>query len=513
MLNTKILVILDGWGYSESTQHNAIHAANTPCWDKLIKEYPNTLLSCSGSSVGLPSGQIGNSEVGHMTMGAGRVIFQDLARINLAIEQQSFYSNEELIDAINYCKENNKNLHILGLLSNGGVHSHENHLFALIKLCAKQAFANVKIHAFLDGRDTAPQSAKESILKLENLLEELKIGKIASISGRYYAMDRDKRYDRTSKTYDLLTDKDNKRIEFSTAIEALENSYSNNITDEFLLPTAINFDKENIIQDDDVVIFYNFRADRAKQLSFALSDKNFSGFDRKIFPKIHELLTFTEYSNELKSKIIFPKPSISNTLGEVLEQNNLTQLRIAETEKYAHVTFFFNGGTEEKYKFEDRILVPSLKIATYDLQPEMSAIDVSSKLVQAIKSNKYNFILCNFANADMVGHTGNFNATIKAIETLDKCLANIYEAIVSTNSEMIITADHGNAEVMFNDGNQQPHTAHSNNLVPCIFVSNKNLITNKHKIFGLQDIAPTILNLMGIQKPTEMDGEPIFTYE
>lgn len=513
MPNTKALIVLDGWGYSQNTQHNAIYSADTPFWDKLIEQHPNTLLSCSGSSVGLPEGQIGNSEVGHMTMGAGRVLLQDLARINVAIEQGDFYKNDALVNTIKKAKDNNSTIHIMGLLSDGGVHSHQNHLFALLDLCKKQNFSNVLVHAFLDGRDTSPKSAENYLELLEEKLAKTKTGRIISISGRYYAMDRDKRYERTKLVYDLLTDKSIAiKNKYKNSIDALRQAYARNETDEFVYPTLIG-DKHETIKDNDSIIFYNFRSDRAKQLSYAFLNNNFDGFKRNNIPALGSFVSFTEYAKNIPSIIAFPKHNVTNNLGEVIQNNNLAQLRIAETEKYAHVTFFFNGGTEKEYSKESRILIPSPKVATYNLKPEMSAIELTDRLVEEILSKKYDFILCNYANADMVGHTGDFDASVKAIEILDTCLDKVINAILKINGIAIITADHGNAEIMYNDKSHQPHTAHSNNLVPCVCISNQDVQISsefKNKTPGLKDIAPSILKFLEIEPPKEMQGKAIF---
>lgn len=496
------LIILDGWGCSASPEFNAIAAAKTPVWDKLWQECPHTTLSGSGLAVGLPDDQMGNSEVGHLTMGAGRVLMSDLVRISTAIENGSLNENSVLLDALDKAKQPGRTLHILGLLSPGGVHSHEQHIHALIRLAKEKGITNIVMHAFLDGRDMPPQSAKASIAQLS------KICRIGSLSGRYYAMDRDKRFERTQKVYELLTE--NKAPwTFSSALEALNAAYGRGETDEFVQPTLIT--PSAPILDNDIVIFMNFRADRARQLSFAFTDPDFSGFKRNVFPKLTEFVTLTEYSGTLKAKIAFPPEPLNNTLGEYLQNQQYKQLRIAETEKYAHVTFFFNGGREMPFENEERILVPSQKVATYDLAPEMSAFELTEKLVTAILEKKYNVIICNYANADMVGHTGNFAATVKAIETLDTCLGKVLEALKAVGGEAIITADHGNAEMMFDEATHQPHTAHTLARVPFIYVGRPARIT--HEQGTLADIAPTIIALLGQPKPSEMTGHTIIALD
>lgn len=496
------LIILDGWGCSASSEFNAIAAAKTPVWDKLWQECPHTTLSGSGLSVGLPDDQMGNSEVGHLTMGAGRVLMSDLVRISNAITNKSFSENPVLLEALLKAKQPGRTLHILGLLSPGGVHSHEEHIQALIQLAKEKGVANIVTHAFLDGRDTPPQSAKASLVALA------KVCQIGSISGRYYAMDRDKRWERTKSVYELLTE--NKAAwTFSSALEALNAAYLRGETDEFVTPTLII--PPTPILDDDVVIFMNFRADRARQISFALTDPEFSGFQRNVMPKLSAFVTLTEYASNLKAKIAFPPESLNNTLGEYLQNQHYTQLRIAETEKYAHVTFFFNGGRELPFEGEDRVLVPSHKAATYDLAPEMSAFELTEKLVTAIREKKYDVIICNYANADMVGHTGNFPATVQAIEALDTCLGKVLEALKSVGGEAIITADHGNAEMMFDPTTHQPHTAHTLAQVPFIYVGRPAKIT--HQQGTLSDIAPTVITLLGKSKPSEMTGNALISLD
>lgn len=498
-----LLIILDGFGISKDLKHNAISAAHTPQWDEWWQQYPHTLVDASGPVVGLPPKQMGNSEVGHMHIGAGRTILQNYTFINNAITDGSLAKNEILLNTINNLKKNKKALHIMGLLSSGGVHSHQNHLFAILKICAENNLSNVYLHLFLDGRDTPPQSATASLSKLNKIINKYQVGKIATITGRYFAMDRDKRWDRVQVVYDLLTT-GKRNYTYPSAESALLDFYANETFDEFIPPTKINSSPE--IKDEDAILFFNFRADRARELTEAFISLDFSGFKRNKILKSITFLTMTQYSAHLNSQVIFPPTQLQNTVGEILSKHNLTQLRIAETEKYAHVTFFFNGGREVKFTNEDRILIQSPKVATYDLQPEMSAITLTDTLISEISKDKYDIIICNYANADMVGHTGNYPATIKAIETIDKCLKRLGDAVLAKNGQLLITADHGNAECMFDDTTKQPHTAHTSELVPLLYVGNKKL---KFKSINatLSDIAPTLLNLLNIPVPNEMTGQ------
>ncbi len=491
-------MILDGWGQKKTDRDNAIAAAHTPVWDDLWQNYPHTTLSASGLDVGLPDAQMGNSEVGHLTIGAGRILPQDLTRISTAIQAGALTQHAALINAL----ENTKTLHILGLLSPGGVHSHEEHMHALIHLAAEKKIKSICIHAFLDGRDTAPKSAKFSLEKLEQLCQALPNVHITSLCGRYYAMDRDKRWDRTQKTYELLTE-GKTPYHYSTASKALEAAYQRGETDEFVAPTSLY---PACISDDDLVVFMNFRTDRTRQLSFALSDPNFTEFKRNIFPKVSQFFTLTQYTSNLNAIPIFPPPSPKNLLGDFLAAQHLLQLRIAETEKYAHVTFFFNGGKEAPVPGEDRILIPSKKVATYDLCPEMSAQELTDALIQALKK-PYAVIIGNYANADMVGHTGHFDAAVKAIETLDACLGQLVKAVQSVGGELLITADHGNAETMFDQTTQQPCTSHTLERVPFVYIGRPAKIT--HHTGTLADVAPTLLKLLDLKAPTEMTGQPL----
>lgn len=497
-----VLMILDGWGYSEEIAHNAIAAAHTPQWDTWWKTCPHILLDASGLPVGLPDAQMGNSEVGHMHIGAGRIIQQDYTQINAACENGEFAKNPVFLDAINDLKQRNHALHILGLLSSGGVHSHEEHLFAFLKLCAEQQFSNVYLHLFLDGRDTSPQSAGASLEKLQATLMTYPVATISSITGRYYAMDRDQRWQRVEPVYCMLTEPPN-AIKYASAQEAVADFYQQHIFDEFIPPTQIGVGRE--IRDGDSVFFFNFRADRARELTQALIADEFTGFSRAKKPTIAQFISMTSYSKTLATRSAFPGGVLHNTLGEVLAKNGLQQLRAAETEKYAHVTFFLNGGSEQPFAHEERILVNSPKVATYDLQPEMSAPELTCAIVAAIQQNKYDVIICNYANADMVGHTGDFDATVKAIECLDQAMSTIWQALSRVNGQLVITADHGNAESMFDDTTHQAHTAHTSQPVPLLYVGKKEW--RAATLTGsLIDVAPTLLALLGITPPPEMTG-------
>lgn len=496
-----VLIILDGFGTRAATSDNAISAAATPNFKQLYKSYAHTLISGSGHDVGLPKGQMGNSEVGHINLGSGRVVYQELTRIDNEIETGNFYQNPVLLKAIEAVKNNHSTLHILGLLSPGGVHSFEEHFVALIELAHRQGLHQVMLHAFLDGRDTPPKSAKNSLERFDLLLRSQNIGQVASIVGRYYAMDRDKRWERTEQAYELLTQGKAVRTA-DNALAALELAYQNNETDEFVKPTLIKGAKT--IADGDAVIFMNFRADRARQLTHAFVDDNFSHFNRGPKLKLADFVTLTEYEKGLSAQVAYPPQSLHNVLGEYLSELGLKQLRIAETEKYAHVTFFFNGGREDPFPGEERILVPSPKVATYDLQPEMSAYELTEQLVTAILSKKFDLIVCNYANADMVGHTGNFEATVKAIDTLDTCIGRVVSALKEVGGEALITADHGNAEKMRDETTGQAHTAHTSDPVPLIYVGRAAKVVYNDGI--LSDIAPTLLNLMGLPVPKEMTG-------
>lgn len=507
-----VLIILDGFGYREEIEYNAILQASTPHWDNLWQNYPHMLIQGSGTCVGLPAGQMGNSEVGHLNLGAGRIVPQDYTRIQHSINDGSFYKNPAFTQAIDHCVQNNKKIHILGLLSDGGVHSHEDHIFALMRLAAERGSQNVYLHAFLDGRDTAPKSAKQSLSKADALFQSLNCGSIASIIGRYYAMDRDKRWDRTEKAYQLLVFGE-APYHYSDALTALEQAYKRGETDEFLAPSSIHPSGISpiTIDEGDCIIFMNYRADRTRQLSQAFCCDDFKEFDVSNKPQFSKFITLTQYANNIPCTVAFMPCQPQNTLGEIIAQHNLRQLRIAETEKYAHVTFFFNGGRELPFDLEDRELIASPKVATYDLQPEMSADILTEHLVTAIQSQQYSLIVCNYANADMVGHSGNFAATVKAIECLDACLAKVTKAINQVNGQCIITADHGNAENMFNEETHQAHTAHTSEPVPLIYIGPPAEIIAKSG--ALCDIAPTILHLMNLPIPAEMSHNILLSHE
>lgn len=508
------LIILDGWGHREETQSNAIALANTPNWDALWQKYPHGFLDASGHSVGLPNGQMGNSEVGHLTMGAGRIVHQDFTRIEMAIEDGSFFSNPVLTNAVDHAVKTQKAIHIIGLLSSGGVHSHEQHIQAMVKLAHQHQATQVYIHAFLDGRDTPPRSAEASLKALDEYCQQLKCGKIISIIGRYYAMDRDNRWERTQEAYDLLTRGTAIYDAAPDAITALKLAYARGENDEFVKATRIHQgDKPITIDDGDTVIFMNFRADRARQLTRYFIDKPFDDLFTRYSPlkcpNVH-FVTLTKYDASFPFPVAFPSEPLTNILGELVSNSDLRQLRIAETEKYAHVTFFFNGGVETPYPGEDRILIPSPKVATYDLKPEMHAPEMTDRLIEAIKHDSYDLIICNFANADMVGHSGNLAATIKAIEVLDSCLGRMITALQSVGGEAVITADHGNAEIMFDEQTQQAHTAHTQQLVPLLYVGRAaNIAKPQGK---LSDIAPTLLYLLNLTQPPEMTGESLVTF-
>lgn len=504
-----ILIVLDGWGYRTDSQYNAIAAANLPFWNHLWATYPHSLISGSGHAVGLPQDQMGNSEVGHLTMGAGRVVYQEYTRIDHSIENGQFFQNPAFLKAAELLKTNQKALHIFGLLSPGGVHSHEDQIHALIDFAAQQDLKKVYVHAFLDGRDTPPKSAEASLERLDKHLQRVHHGKIASLIGRYYAMDRDQRWERIQVAYDLLT-QGKADYTATSAVQGLRMAYERGETDEFVKATAIHPNEQPpiTVQDGDIVVFMNYRADRARELTRAFTKPDFTGFVRQQQPKLADFITLTHYAADIPATVAFPPQSLRNSIGEYIAKLGLTQLRIAETEKYAHVTFFFNGGAEQPFVGEDRILVPSQKVGTYDLMPEMSAPEITERLVAAIESKKYNLIICNFANPDMVGHTGNFSATVKAVEVIDQCLEKIIKALQAVGGEAVITADHGNAECMFDEDTGQPHTAHTTDPVPVIYVGRPAKIVHSTER-TLVDIAPTLLTLMNLEKPAEMTGESL----
>jgi len=499
-----LLMILDGWGYNECNKYNAIAQANTPQWDEWWQNCPHILLQASGLPVGLPDEQMGNSEVGHMHIGAGRVIQQDFTRINQAIKNGEFANNPVFLQVIETVQKTKKTLHIMGLLSPGGVHSHEQHLFALLKLCDNQHVNSVCLHLFLDGRDTPPQSALQSVELLNQKLKAHPVGKICSITGRYYAMDRDKRWERMEPVYTLLTQGQSEH-HFNDAESAINYFYQHNLSDEFIPPTLIGTTKP--VEDGDAILFFNFRADRARQLTAAFVSQSFDGFNRTVQPHLSYFVTMTQYDKNLPTNEAFLPIPLNNTLGEVIAAHGLRQLRIAETEKYAHVTFFFNGGKESIFVNEERILIPSPKIPTYNLQPEMSAPQLTATLIEAINRQVYDVIICNYANADMVGHSGDFNATVCAIECLDQCMHQVWQALAKQGGQMLITADHGNAEEMFDNKTRQPHTAHTNEPVPLVYVGGDWHFNRKEG--SLIDIAPTVLALLGITPPAEMTGHQL----
>jgi 2,3-bisphosphoglycerate-independent phosphoglycerate mutase len=501
-----MLMILDGYGLSEHVEGNAVLAARKPNLDKFFREYPNTVLDASGISVGLPEGQMGNSEVGHLNIGAGRVVYQSLTKITKSIADGDFFENKALNKAIDNALKNNSALHLLGLLSPGGVHSHIDHIKGLLKLCKIRGLSRVFLHAFLDGRDVPPSSAREYIKDIEGYMKEIGVGTIASISGRYYAMDRDNRWERVKLAYDALVLGKGEKAQ--TALQALENSYSKGVTDEFVLPTVIAGEGKAAaaIRSGDSVIFFNFRPDRARELTRALNDKVFTGFEREKLDLT--FITMTEYDITLENvDAAFGPESMSNTLGEYLSSLGKTQLRIAETEKYAHVTFFFNGGVEAPNKNEERVLIPSPKVATYDMKPEMSAYEVCEEVIRRIDSDKYDFIVINFANPDMVGHTGVFEAAKKAIEVVDECVGKIVDKILEKDGVVCITADHGNAEMMTDIITGKTMTSHTTDPVPFIYVSRESKPLRDKGI--LADIAPTLLQIMGVEVPEEMTGKSL----
>lgn len=506
-----LLIILDGFGYREDADHNAILAAHKPNWDTLWRDYPHTLINASEKFVGLPSSQMGNSEVGHLNIGAGRVVYQDLSRVDVEIEDGSFFSNTALSEAVALAKHNESALHIMGLLSPGGVHSHEHHIGAMLEMAARNGLKKVYLHAFLDGRDTPPKSAASSLKLLQDKCNALGVGQIASIIGRFFAMDRDNRWERVQPAYELLTEG---RADYSApdALTGLEQAYARGESDEFVQATTIVPAGENAVamQDGDVGVFMNFRADRAREITRALTDKSFTGFTRAHVPKLAGFVTLSRYGEEFDLPSAYTQEAIHNDFGEYISNLGLKQLRIAETEKYAHVTYFLNGGKEQPYPGEDRILVPSPKVATYDLQPEMSAFEVTDKLEAAILSRKYHAIICNYANGDMVGHSGNMDAATKAIEALDVCIGRVVKAMLAIGGETIITADHGNAEQMIDRNTHQAHTAHTLNPVPFLYIGRKAQLAEHG---ALCDLAPSLLAMMGLPQPPEMTGHSLIQIE
>lgn len=517
MANKKsmVLLILDGWGYREDSTANAIFKANTPVLDELTAKYPNMLINTSGMAVGLPEGQMGNSEVGHVNLGAGRVVYQDFTRITKAIEDKSFNENAALCNAVDKAAANQGAVHILGLLSPGGVHSHEDHLFAMINLAKQQGAKKIYLHAFLDGRDTPPRSAKASLEKAQQKLNSIFAddsegdAQIASVIGRYYAMDRDQRWDRVEAAYNLMVS-GQAEYRYDNAVSALEAAYQRDENDEFVKASAItNTQGETIkVNDGDALIFMNFRADRARQFTRCFTDANFNGFERKQTPELADFVMLTQYSADIETSCAFAPEELNNVMGEWLAKHNKSQLRISETEKYAHVTFFFSGGKEDTFEGEERILVPSPDVATYDLQPEMNSTLLTDKLVAAIESGQHDFIVCNYPNGDMVGHTGDFDAAVKACEAVDSSIGRVVEALKKVGGECLITADHGNAEQMLDEISGQAHTAHTCEPVPLIYVGRN---AQTATAGTLSDISPTLLHLMGLEQPAEMTGSTLMT--
>ncbi|MFA9459763.1 2,3-bisphosphoglycerate-independent phosphoglycerate mutase [Thiohalorhabdus methylotrophus] len=503
-----VLMILDGWGYREAPESNAVHAAHLPVLDGLWRDCPHSLIQASAASVGLPSGQMGSSEVGHLNVGAGRVVYQEYARVNRAIEDGSFYSNHELTAAVDAAKGSGKALHIMGLLSDGGVHSHQSHIEAMIKLAVERGAPQVYVHAFLDGRDTAPQSAHRYIDRLEKFMAEVGGGRIATVIGRYYAMDRDRRWRRVQAAYDLLT-----RGEGHTArgaIEAVDKAYERGETDEFVEATALVDDSGapvGLIGDGDAVVFMNFRSDRARQITQPFIEPDFDKFERSVVPELARFVCLTEYNDAFDVPMAFPPQRLKQIFGEYLSARGLRQLRIAETEKYAHVTFFFNGGEETPFPGEDRILIHSPPVATYDLQPEMSAHELTDEVIKAVDAGTYDVIIMNYANSDMVGHTGNFDATVQALQAVDECVGRVVESVRAHGGELLITADHGNAEQMADPETGKPHTAHTTNPVPFLYVGDRKV--TMAETGALEDVVPTMLHLMGLPQPHEMTGHAL----
>ena len=506
-----ILMILDGWGYRKATEFNAIHAAQTPVWDWLWRDCPHTLINTSGAEVGLPAGQMGNSEVGHLNLGSGRVVYQEFTRVSRSVRTGSFFTNRTFTTAVDKAIETDGAVHILGLLSPGGVHSHEQHIHAMAKLAVERGAERVYVHAFLDGRDRPPQSALPSIEALEGVFETLGKGRIASIIGRFYAMDRDNRWQRVRQAYDMLT---LAAAEFTApdAQTALRMAYDRGETDEFVQASLIVPAGEEPVRvsDGDAVFFMNYRSDRARELTRSFIENEFQGFERQVTPGLGAFVSLTQYHEQFGIPVAFPPERLNNGFGEYISKLGLHQLRLAETEKYAHVTFFFNGGRELPFEGEDRILIPSPQVATYDLQPEMNAPEVTDHLVSAIESGAYDSIICNYANADMVGHTGDFQAAVKAIETIDQCLCRVLASLRRVGGELLITADHGNAEQMQDPEIQQPHTAHTRNPVPLVYFGRP---AEMLKNGALCDIAPSLLKVMGLPIPAEMTGHSLIRFE
>lgn len=510
---TLVLLVLDGFGFSEKTEHNAVATAHSPIWDNLWTNNPKTLIATSGMAVGLPDGQMGNSEVGHMTLGAGRVVYQNFTRINKAISDRTFFDNSAYIEAVDRAVQQGKAVHIMGLVSPGGVHSHTDHILAILELAAARGAKQLYLHAFLDGRDTPPRSAEAPLQRVEDKLDALGVGSIATISGRFYAMDRDKRWDRVQAAYDAMTS-GKAPFSASSAQQGLEAAYQRSEDDEFVQPTLIIPDEEDApvtINDGDSVIFMNFRPDRARQLTNTFIDSDFDGFQRTRHPQLSQFVMTTEYAADINAPCAFPPQKLTNSFGSYIADQGKAQLRIAETEKYAHVTFFFSGGQEELYQHEERILIPSPKVETYDQQPEMSAPEVTEKLIDAIESGKYDVIICNYANCDQVGHTGVFDASVKAVEAVDNCLGRVLAAVDNMGGEILITADHGNVEQMYDSISGQAHTQHTTLPVPFLYAGNRQVRMESGG--SLADVAPTMLALLGIEQPVEMTGKSLISLD
>ncbi|MDW7651294.1 MAG: 2,3-bisphosphoglycerate-independent phosphoglycerate mutase [Bacillota bacterium] len=503
-----VLIVMDGWGLGRKRIGNAIYQADTPFYHHLLEKYPVARLKANGEEVGLPEGQMGNSEVGHLNIGAGRIVYQELTRISKAIDDSVFFENKELLLALSHVKSRKSALHLMGLVSDGGVHSHLRHLYALLELAKRHDVEDVYIHAILDGRDVGPTSAREYLKELEDKVRELATGKVATVSGRYYAMDRDKRWERVELAYNAMVHEIGEKA--AGSLHALETAYERDETDEFVRPTVLLDEQGHAISQvapDDAIIFFNFRPDRARQITRAFTDRDFNGFDRGDNPPLPYFVCMTQYDEHIRAPVAFPPNHPENTLGEVIAQNGLTQLRIAETEKYAHVTFFFSGGEEKSFDGEERILVQSPKVATYNLKPEMSAPEVTERVLHEINENHFDFIVLNYANADMVGHTGVVDAAVAAIECVDRCLEKVVGAVLAKDGIAIVTADHGNAEQMTSGRNHSPFTAHTPNPVPFIMVSNTPYRLHKSGI--LADVAPTILELLELPRPSEMTGNSL----
>ena len=499
-----VLMILDGVGHSETPEHNAVYAARKPVLDRLMANQPNGLISGSGMDVGLPDGQMGNSEVGHMNLGAGRVVYQDFTRVTKSIRDGDFFDNAVIGRAVDKAVAAGKAVHVMGLLSDGGVHSHQDHLVAMVEMAARRGAEHIYLHAFLDGRDTPPKSAQPSLELMDSVFARLGKGRTASIIGRYFSMDRDNRWDRVQQAYELICDGKAEHAAAS-ALEGLEAAYARGESDEFVKATTIGSPVR--VEDGDAVVFMNFRADRARELSRCFVEDGFDGFSRNRQPRLAGFVMLTQYSASIPAPCAFPPGELHNVLGEYLAKHGKTQLRIAETEKYAHVTFFFSGGREDPFEGEERILIPSPKVATYDMQPEMSAPEVTDRIVEAIENQRFDVIIVNYANGDMVGHTGVFDAAVAAVECLDTCIGRIVEALDKVGGEALITADHGNVEQMEDEGTGQAHTAHTTEPVPFIYVGKRNLRIRQGGI--LADVAPTMLTLMGLPVPDEMSGKSI----